>query len=338
MFVEVTKDNLESVVPAGAVMGRANCIAALEAGYTVEFFHQHFLYRFSYNGQQHTFRHILFPYNSAAASEVARNKLYTSIVLQEAHIPSLVTKAYTKESSSQQLRSIAEEIGFPAVVKPTAAYMGKGVQTGIESFDQLEQSVQYLFGSGERTVVIEQYVPEMEDYRFFVFDGKVRAVLHRIKPYIIGDGKSTISELIEQKNAKRSQIKPLKIKPISTDDELERTLQQHGYTVESIPSEGEYVRLKNVCNMSVGGETATVEQFEQVVHPRNSEIAIAAANALGLRWAGIDMMCSDLSKPIDETGGIINEVNSKPDYAIHLYPMTGTPVQLAPLLINALFS
>lgn len=48
------------------------------------------------------------------------------------------------------------------------------------------------------------------------------------------------------------------------------------------------------------------------IHPDNVRLAVDAAQTLGLRVAGVDLISTDITRPWHENGAILNEVNFKP--------------------------
>jgi glutathione synthase/RimK-type ligase-like ATP-grasp enzyme len=59
--------------------------------------------------------------------------------------------------------------------------------------------------------------------------------------------------------------------------------------------------------------------------PSVLEHARAAAAAVGLRLAGVDVLSTDISKPLHETGGVVSEVNGGP--GLHHHYLVSEPGQ-----------
>ncbi len=58
---------------------------------------------------------------------------------------------------------------------------------------------------------------------------------------------------------------------------------------------------------------------------------------IDLDICGIDIMTSDISQPLSETGGAVLEVNAGPGFRMHLAPTTGLPRNVASPVIDKLF-
>ena len=113
-----------------------------------------------------------------------------------------------------------------------------------------------------------------------------------------------------------------------------QVLAKAGYDENSIPPKGEKVALRYNGNLSTGG---TASNCTGRVHPHNARIAVKAAKLLKLDIAGIDITCSDISKPLDSQNGAVIEVNSAPGLRMHIHPTEGEPVDVAGDIMDFLY-
>jgi cyanophycin synthetase len=266
------------------------------------------------------------------AADIASNKHLTKQILSEAGLP--VPRgdiAYTFRSAA----AAAAAIGWPVVVKPFDANQGKGVFTNIIDIKELEKAFETATRYSH-AVLVEKHIPG-RDYRLLVAGGKMVAAAERRAPFVIGDGVSTIRQLvdIENRNPLRGadHEKPLTI--IRIDDMSRQVLAKSGYNEDSIPAAGEKVLLRFNGNLSTGG---TARDCTDEVHPLNAELAVKAAQLMELDIAGIDITCNDISVPLDEENGAIIEVNAAPGLRMHIYPTEGTPRNVAGDILDYLFS
>jgi cyanophycin synthetase len=72
--------------------------------------------------------------------------------------------------------------------------------------------------------------------------------------------------------------------------------------------------LKCVINDNAAAENVSVT--DQVC-TAIVECGRAAANAIGARLAGVDIVTTDLSVPLTDSGGVVLEVNTTPGLYIH---------------------
>ncbi len=268
---------------------------------------------------------------SNIAVEIACDKDITKKILKDSGIP--VPEGgvvYDYESAKE----IAEKIGFPVVCKPLDGNQGKGVTTNIRSFDELKEAFKYAKNYSKK-VIIEEHV-EGEDYRILVINGKAVACARRTPAHVIGDGKSTIRELVEKINSdERRGIgheKPLT--KIKIDEITHEILKRKGYTLDSVLPKGEILYLKTSANLSTGGEA---EDVTDIAHPSNLRLAERVARITGLDIAGIDFICKDITKPLHEIKGKVVEVNAAPGFRMHLYPSKGKSRNVAVFVLDMLF-
>jgi D-alanine-D-alanine ligase and related ATP-grasp enzymes len=153
----------------------------------------------------------------------------------------------------------------------------------------------------DENVIVEKYI-KGNDYRVLVVGDRVVAVAQRIPPHVVGDGIHTIAQLVDMvnKDERRGEDHEKPLTKIKIDEISLALLRKQGYTPESVPPAGKVVYLKANGNLSTGGEAI---DCTNKIHPVNCEIAVRAAQIIGLDIAGIDIACPDISKPIEEGMG-----------------------------------
>ncbi len=269
---------------------------------------------------------------SIIAADLAANKRATKELLQDMGIP--VPKGYTVRRRSELAATIEDVGGFPVVIKPLNANHGKGITVNITSLEAAE--IAYDAASQYSDVVLVEQHLVGDDYRLLVINNKLVAVAKRIPAYVVGDGRSTIQELIDAVNRdpRRGFGHENVLTQISVDDMTLRILESKGYTLDTVLPEGEHCTLKSTANLSTGGIAV---DCTDIIHPYNAFIAERAAQIIGLDVAGIDLICPDIAQPVNETGGGIVEVNASPGLRMHLAPSEGIPRNVAEPIIDMLF-
>jgi cyanophycin synthetase len=268
---------------------------------------------------------------SEIATEVAGDKDLTKLLLSEAGLP--VPRGVLVYDAETAVRE-AERLGYPVVTKPLDGNHGRGVTIGVTSPEEarwgFEQAREH-----SRTVIVEQHF-EGSDHRILVVGGEIVAVAERVPARVIGDGRSTISELIEAVNTdpRRGEGHESVLTRIHVDDCLLHFLGHSGLALDSVPEAGKPVLLRPTANLSTGG--TAIDRTEEI-HPENASIARRAALVVGLDVAGIDFMAADISKSVRETGGGIIEVNAAPGFRMHLEPSEGRPRNIARPVLDHLF-
>lgn len=205
------------------------------------------------------------------------------------------------------------------VVKPanhTAA--GDGVSTHITTRRQLRRAavVASLYDS---ELLVERLVPG-ESYRLLVVGGRLRHAVGRRGPRVRGDGRSTLQALVGAENARRQGSGAPAIRP---DADFAFTLGWQGRSPTDVLPDGAEVLLRAVEGAEgPGREVRTV--YNSVVTdrlgPSLRETAERAAEVLGSDFVGVDVITTDLSRPLSETGGCVNEVNTTPALHHHYDP------------------
>ncbi len=94
--------------------------------------------------------------------------------------------------------AIACEIGLPVVVKPKDGNQGKGVTVNVTTREQLIAAYAAATEFGD-DILLEKYIPG-NDFRLLVIGGKLVAAARRDPLQVIGDGKHSVRELVEQVN------------------------------------------------------------------------------------------------------------------------------------------
>ncbi len=266
---------------------------------------------------------------SHLSAEAANNKEMTCQLLREAGLPVPLQSVATAE---KQVVKAARKMGFPVAVKPLYGMQGYGVTPKVADDVSLADAA-HKASRYHRHILIEQHIAG-QDYRLKVFDGELVAAIHRTPAKVIGDGKHTILELAKIRNAEpwRLRANGTLRYGIRKNPETTRKLNAQGLDWSAVPDNGQRIYLQDVPNMSQGGEYTLVTDQ---IHPENARMAIRAAEALGLKIAGVDYITDDISKPYWETGGMICEVNLMP--ALEVEPGEDNPLLQFERVMDQLF-
>lgn len=268
---------------------------------------------------------------SSEAIEIGKNKDLTKNLLAKNGIPVPVGKRFLEDTTNGEILEYAKSLGYPVVLKPTDGDQGVGVVANIQSEDHLSEA---LLNVRERfpDIVVERYI-HGEEFRIFVLEDKVLAALRRIPANVVGDGVHTIRKLIDMKNRERKKNPRLYTCLIKIDNELKSHAKIAGFSLESIPAEGERVFLRENTNVSTGGDSIDVTD-ELPVEIKNT--AIKALKAMPeIAHAGIDIIVNpDL--PLDEAGFVI-EINTVPQIGSLVFPMIGQARDIPKALVDYYF-
>ncbi len=265
------------------------------------------------------------------AVDLAGDKDATKKTLGDMGVP--VPKGY-RIREEEDLEYTVERIGFPIVIKPLDANHGRGATIGIKTM----RGAKTAFAKAKehsQNVIVEKSLSG-EDFRALVVNNKLVAVAERTPAHIIGDGKSTIQELIDKINSdpRRGYGHENVLTQIDVDSQTKRLLKRKKYTLKTVLENGEKLYLKSTANISTGG--TAIDRTDEV-HPENVFLFERIAQIIGLDIAGIDVVAPNVSEPLTENGGGIIEVNAAPGFRMHLEPSEGIGRNVAEYVIDMLF-
>jgi cyanophycin synthetase len=270
-------------------------------------------------------------FTSAIAVDIAQDKDDTRRVLENVGLP--VPSGSVAESLPDAQR-IAREIGYPVLLKPLDSSHGRGVTGRLEGDTDVARAWSIAVEHSPR-VVVERFA-EGRDHRVLVVDGRVVAVAERIAAHVVGDGKRSIRQLIEDSNRdpRRGSGHTKVLTRLPLDARTEEFLATTGHTLGCVPAPAETVFLRATANLSTGG--TAVDRTDQI-HPANVTACEMAAGIVGLDIAGIDVLTTDISVPFRESGAVIIEVNAAPGLRMHTHPAEGMPRNVGGTIVDMLF-
>ncbi len=268
---------------------------------------------------------------SAIAEAIAQDKELTRSLLQAVGVP--VPKGRYVTDAADAWRA-AQEIGGAVVVKPRYGNHGRGVATDLTTHEQVLAGYEAAIKEGSQ-IIVERFAPGV-DYRVLVIGGKVVAAALRESAHVIGDGASTINQLVEETNRdpRRSDGHATSLSYICINEIALSVLAEQQFTPESVPAAGVKVIIRRNANLSTGG---TATDVTDLMHPDVVARCEEAASVIGLDIAGVDVVALDISRPLEEQGGVIVEVNAGPGLRMHLEPSSGKPRPVGEAIVEMLF-
>ncbi|MGZ9098355.1 MAG: cyanophycin synthetase [Brevundimonas sp.] len=306
--------------------------AARRRGIPVSRLNDQSLVQLGWGSRQRRLRATVTDRTSLVAAELAGDKAQAKTLLAAIGCP--VAKGDVVTSADEALDA-ARRLKAPVVLKPLDGNHGRGVTTGLRTETDILQAFVLASQHGRR-VIVEEELPG-RDHRILVVDGRVVAVAERKPAQVVGDGRSSVSDLVAAVNddPRRGLGHEKALTRIRLDDEAAAAiLLRQGLTVDSVPARGRVVTLRTTANLSSGG--TAIDRTDDI-HPDNAAIARRAALAIGLDVAGIDLLAPDITRSIRETGGGIVEVNAAPGLRMHLEPSEGMPRDVAEPIIRMMY-
>ncbi len=193
------------------------------------------------------------------------------------------------------------------VVKPVEGEQGKGISVDLRSAEEVRVAIERARRFCDR-VVVEQFCAG-EDLRIVVIDHQVVAAAVRRPPVVIGDGRSTVRELIERQSRRRAAATGGESR-IPVDAEAERCIAAQGFALDAVLPPERRLQVRKTANLHTGG---TIHDLTAALHPVLREAAEKAARALDIPVTGLDF----LVPAVDGHEYVIIEANERPGLANH---------------------
>ncbi len=182
-------------------------------------------------------------------------------------------------------------------------------------------------------VIVEQELKGTV-HRVTLIGGKLTAVMRRDPPFVIGDGASTIQQLIKIENQNPKRHGP-HFHEIPIDEFTNEEIFRQGLTLDSIPLMAEKIIVRNNIGRSSGGSNS---DLTPLTHPKNRDLFEKIAKVVGDPVIGMDFIIEDISVPWETQmpcGAI--ELNSVPFLDLHHFPLYGESVDASGALWDVVF-
>jgi cyanophycin synthetase len=223
-------------------------------------------------------------------------------------------------------KAFLDEVAGPVVVKPVSGTGGgRGVTTGVADAHGLRGAAK-LAARYDGDLLVEEQVSGTS-YRLLFLDGQFLDAVRRDPPAVTGNGRDSIRRLIFTENDKRLNARPITaLSPLRVDRDCLNTLRAQGLSPRAVPKPGERVTVKTAVNEnSADGNHTVMDQ----VHPETVALGARLVQDLGVRFAGLDLICRDIRAPLTRANGCFNEVNTTP--GVHHHYLVADPSRRAPV-------
>ena len=239
-------------------------------------------------------------------------------------------------STAEEAWAAACALGVPVAVKPQDADLAIGVSLDLRTQEQVQTAFHAAHEHSDE-VIVERFAPGLE-HRVLVVADRVVAVSRIEPPHVIGDGVSTIAELAAKVNRdprRGDDESDAPLRRLKLDDAGLAVLAAQGRSPASVPGTGERVLLRrNPPYLMHGGR---LSDLTDRIHPSVAAHAVAAAEALQLRVAGLDVVVHDIGRPLEEQGGVVVEINVSPGLWLHIAPWADSPRPVGEAIVASMF-
>lgn len=285
------------------------------------------------NGRSLLLNETTTSYTSLLGSRLVKNKFLTSRLLARRGL-SVAKQVLFEAGMAQQAFLTVAPMGR-AVIKPVDGNNGRGVSVDVTSRN-FQQAWTLAWRETASGILVESMFTGGMEARYLLIDGTCVAVVLRLPPFVTGDGRKTILQLITEKSERRRRHPALWNMPLALDDQRRHALQQAGTGPGHVLEEGRVLVIDNKAGLSTGGEPMDITDL---VHPQMKRIAEEAARITpGLDVLGIDILCADHARAPGRDGYIIIEVNTRPGISGHVFPSYGKPRNVTRLIADSCLS
>ena len=234
---------------------------------------------------------------------------------------------------------VAREIGYPVAIKPVVGHKGIGVTADVQSARELESAFDRAVAAvpeDQPTRIIVEKSISGSDFRLLCVNGRFIAATERRPASVVGDGDSTIDELIRAENRKpaRRDSPTSAMSKIQSDEAMELYLDEQNLSLDSVIEKGRTIYLRKVANLSAGGVSIDATR---TLHPDNIILAQDIAQHFRLTCLGIDVISENLSQSWKEGNFAILEINAAPGVLMHLNPAVGESVDVPSYILETFF-
>src|SRR5690606_14081519 len=127
---------------------------------------------------------------------------------------------------------------------------GKGISVNLCTEERVREAYRLAAGLYD-DVILERYL-HGHDWRLLVVGNKLVAAARRDPPTVVGDGVSTVRELVDIVNSdpRRSDGHSTSLTKIWFDEVAQSRMAEQGYTAASVPALGARVVLRDNANLS----------------------------------------------------------------------------------------
>lgn len=248
---------------------------------------------------------IQYPFPSNSTNLITKSKIISAQLVKQFG----KNTPYTEEVSVDEVdtyRPSSRMLAYESIiVKPSDSTMSLGLTLNIADPSTLKKALLHALKYSSAALVQEQVFGS--DLRFMAVDGGVQAVLHRQPPRVVGDGKSTIEQLIIAENAARQTLTlpyGQYYRELNQDN-----VESHLWASQEVPAAGEVVQLSSSVLVTKG---ATVDNVIDDIDPSYIRAAEDLAKVMGSGILSVDIIVKDYKVPLEQNNYWFIEFNNSP--------------------------
>lgn len=244
------------------------------------------------NGRRCYFRGSTLDLNPVGASDIAKDKDYATFFMKRMGYPTVPGRTFFSASWCRAIGSrrnihaayrYAVKSGFPVIVKPNSGSQGVAVAK-VHTKREFYRAMRAVFAHDR--VALVQVPVTGKDYRVVVLDQTVISAYERVPLNVVGDGRSTVRQLLTKKQKQFAATGRDTIIRIE-DARIAANLKQQGLSMRSVIHRAQSIYLLDNANLSTGGDAVDVTK---AIHLGFKKMAVRLTRDMGLRLCGVDII------------------------------------------------
>ncbi len=234
----------------------------------------------NYNGKKKYIWSRRFPNNNNSACRIIDSKSLCSTVLSDNNIPVVTHIKLCRpniEKYDLQIKSnykvcidLLNQYG-KVVIKPDNSCEGTNVYF-CQTEKEIETALEKVF-INYKFAATSMFINIVNEYRVFYLDGEILYIYKKERPYVIGDGKSTLVELLVNARISKIDFKNILL------------------PLDFVPKKDEKCVLSMKHNLSQGGIAKPIKSSNLI--ETLSKIAVSAGNAVDANFVTVDIIEDD---------------------------------------------
>ena len=215
--------------------------------------------------------------------------------------------------------TISRDLSYPVVAKPVNGSLGKNVFININNEKDLRSALQVIQQSQSDSLVEEMIsIKNAKEYRIVVVDNKMIACTQRRPASIIGDGKSSIRELVELRNQESSRgpidSRTHTLHYMPKEKVYAKYLAKKNLSPDTIPHQQERIFIDHRVTSVYGADL--IDQTK-VMHPDLISLCENFTKMNNFFIIGFDIIAEDISLSPNKQVYFFNEFNTRPFFDIN---------------------
>ena len=274
-------------------------------------------YFIDHNNIKHHFDYGTIDLNEYKYIQLANDKNKSALLMNDIGIQTpkeIIIRNSKRYTNNDLYKKIIDFLNLKSsvIIKPLNGKQGDGLL----KLDSEKDLINFISGvKTDDDLLVQEYL-NYPEIRIVMLDGEVIQSYRRLRPYIIGDGMTSICNLIKNKNIYfKRNIRNTVIDP--HDNQINIILSRLGYTLNSILEKNKQIPLSFGRNLSKGGE---YEFIDDKINNKFNKILKEMFTATNLRLVGFDLFIKTEIEKINIKEDIVFiEYNGSPDMENNFY-------------------